>query len=165
MLRALNQCECGCTREDHAFTSALPPSIADCTALTSLNLGKCEQLKSLPEDLFNLPLKSLEIDYCKKLPFDIIDTICQKMPQLESLNLGGLKMAGYPIVIALMKANGLNVKAHGCPLAQLTGDISAVKDATNLDFSGLPITSIPDEISKLQNLQTLSLRSTKIKSE
>ena len=48
----------------------------------------------LPEDLFNLPLKSLDIGYCKKLPLDVIDTICQKMPQLESLDLSGLEMPG-----------------------------------------------------------------------
>ena len=48
----------------------------------------------LPGDLFNLSLKSLDISFCKKLPLDVIDTICQKLPQLESLGLGGLEMTG-----------------------------------------------------------------------
>ena len=48
----------------------------------------------IPEDLFSLPLKSLNIGSCTKLPLDVIDTICQKMPQLESLDLSGLEMAG-----------------------------------------------------------------------
>ena len=51
-------------------------------------------ITGLPEDLFNLPLKSLSIGYCKKLPLDVIDTICQKLPQLESLGLSGLQMTG-----------------------------------------------------------------------
>ena len=48
---------------------------------------------------------------------------------------------GYPIVIGLMKANGVKVNTYNCPPAQLIGDINTVKDATKLDFSGLPITS------------------------
>merc|ERR1719399_644448 len=52
--------------------TALPPSIGDCTALTSLNLRSCKQLKSLPEGVFELPLKFLNIGYCKKLPLDVI---------------------------------------------------------------------------------------------
>merc|ERR1712159_346866 len=59
--------------------------------LTSLNLTGAK-ITSLPENLFNLPLKSLNIGSCKKLPLDVIDTICQKMPLLESLGLGGLEM-------------------------------------------------------------------------
>ena len=49
------------------------------------------------------------------------------------------RMLGYPIAIGLMKANGLKVETAYCPTAQLIGDISTVKDATKLDFSGLPI--------------------------
>ena len=49
--------------------------------------------------------------------------------------------AGYPIVIGLMKANGLKVNMYGTPPAQLIGDISNMNDATKLDFSELPITS------------------------
>ena len=48
----------------------------------------------LPEGVFKLPLKSLNIGYCEKLPLDVIDTICQKLPQLESLDLSGLEMTG-----------------------------------------------------------------------
>ena len=48
----------------------------------------------IPEGFFELPLKSLNIDYCNKLPLDVIDTICQKLPQLESLDLSGLEMTG-----------------------------------------------------------------------
>ena len=47
---------------------------------------------------------------------------------------------GYPIVIGLMKANGVKVNTNNCPPVQLIGDINTVKDATKLDFSGLPIT-------------------------
>merc|ERR1719439_271093 len=50
----------------------------------------------LPEGVFELPLKSLYIGYCKKLPLDVIDTICQKLPQLESLDLSGLEMTALP---------------------------------------------------------------------
>ena len=48
----------------------------------------------IPEGVFELPLKSLKIGFCKKLPLDVIDTICQKLPQLESLVLSGLGMTG-----------------------------------------------------------------------
>ena len=48
----------------------------------------------LPEGVFELPLKSLNIGFCKKLPLDVIDTICQKLPQLESLDLSKLEMTG-----------------------------------------------------------------------
>ena len=51
-------------------------------------------ISGLPEDLFNLPLKSLNIGYCKELPLDVIDTICQTMPQLASFDLSGLEMTG-----------------------------------------------------------------------
>ena len=48
----------------------------------------------LPEGVFELPLKSLNIGGCKKLPLDVIDTICQKLPQMESLGLSSLEMTG-----------------------------------------------------------------------
>ena len=46
----------------------------------------------LPESLFDLPLKSLDIGRCKKLPLDAIDTICKKLTQLETFGLAGLEM-------------------------------------------------------------------------
>ena len=46
----------------------------------------------LPEGIFDLLLKSLNIGRCEKLPLDVIDTICQKMSQLESLDLSWLEM-------------------------------------------------------------------------
>ena len=48
----------------------------------------------IPEGVFELPLKSLNIGACKKLPLDVIDTICQKLPQLEELYLYQLDMTG-----------------------------------------------------------------------
>ena len=48
----------------------------------------------LPEGVFELPLKSLNIGSCEKLPLDVIHTICQKLLQLEELCLYGLKMTG-----------------------------------------------------------------------
>ena len=59
-------------------------------------LQKLTSSLGLPEDLFDLPLKSLNIGYCKKLPLDVIDTICQKLPQLEELYLYELEMAVDP---------------------------------------------------------------------
>merc|ERR1719439_528203 len=50
----------------------------------------------LPEGVFELPLKSLNIGACKKLPLDVIDTICQKLPQLEELYLYHLDMTALP---------------------------------------------------------------------
>ena len=46
----------------------------------------------LPEGLFDLPLKSLNIGNSEKLPLDVIFTICQKMSQLQSLDLSYLEM-------------------------------------------------------------------------
>ena len=48
----------------------------------------------LPKGFFDLPLTSLDIGECKKLPIEVIDAICQKMPQLESLVLNKLEMTG-----------------------------------------------------------------------
>ena len=62
--------------------------------------------------------------------------------------------AGHPIVIGLMKANGLKVSTFRCPAAQLIGDINTVKDATKLDFSGLPITSEWRHVHVLPMLQS-----------
>ena len=63
-----------------------PLSVAPMLHLTSFT--------GLPEGVFELPLKSLNIGYCEKLPLNAIDTICQKLTQLEELYLYGLKMTG-----------------------------------------------------------------------
>jgi len=128
---------CGKAKEEHLIP-ALPPSIGDCKSLTSLNMERCFSLQSLPEGVFELPLKSLNIGGCKKLPLDVIDTICQKLPQLEELYLYELDMTAIP------------------------DEISKLQNLTDLDFQGTAITAVPDSISKLQNLKELNLARTAI---
>jgi len=96
-------------------------------------------IRSLPEGVFDLTLKSLDIGNCKKLPLDVIDTICQKMPQLEVLALAGLKMTTLPKEIGSLQK-----------LERLYLDSCSSLEA------------IPDEISKLQNLKDLNLGGTAI---
>ena len=48
----------------------------------------------LPMSLYQFPLAKFNISYCKKLPLNTVELICQHMTQLEDLDIGGLDIAG-----------------------------------------------------------------------
>jgi len=119
------------------------PKMDGCSSLTDLSLESCKlTAEGLAEFCAHSPpaLQKLNLSWCKSLK-----TLPKEIGELSALQTLILEfcgsLEGYPIVIGLMKANGLKVGTTDCPLAQLIGDISTVKDATKLDFSGLPITS------------------------
>ena len=69
----------------------------------------------LPEGVFTLPLKSLDIGCCTKLPIEVIGTICQKMHQLELLGLAGLEMTSKLLVISCSTTLQSDVILTGLP--------------------------------------------------
>merc|ERR1712137_958707 len=174
-----------CLGECYLLTG-LPNEIGNLQSLAKLYCGGCSSLQSLPEGIFDLLLKSLNISICNQLPLDVIGTICQKMPQLESLDLSGLEMTALPKEIgelsklktlALFNCQSLGglpneignlqslakLYCGGCSSLQITPDeISKLQNLIELGLSDTAITTVPDSIFKLQNLKVLNLDGTAI---
>jgi len=90
-------------------------------------------ITSLPEGVFDLSLKSLDIGYCKKLPLDVIDTICQKMPQLESLRLAALEMTTLPKEIGSLQKLEKLILWNCSSLKSLPSEIGNLQSLTELN--------------------------------
>jgi Leucine-rich repeat (LRR) protein len=156
--------------------SGLPPEVGNLQNLQELNMNYCQTVKNLPDavgclrnlqvlilynckklesipgsvgDLWNL--ETLNLDHCKKVT-SLPDSL-GKLLNLKTLVLGR-SLVSYPFVLGKMKAMGCHVTA-GATLAELIGDIAMVQDVTSLDYSGLPLTGLPENPGGLEHLHGL----------
>ena len=164
---------------DGTGDTKIPPSFKNLTSLASLTVR--DSLFSLPDVLFQATsLKQIEIDCenitaipktiggLKKLEKLALRTEITEIPiefgelsSLKYLQLEGPQLKKLPISIGkLTKLQVLSAKYDLIDLPKEIGDLTALRF---LELSDNPhLTTIPDSITKLSNLETLKLDKTAI---
>jgi len=118
----------------HTGIKELPEAIGGCTLLKILNLSFCRSLESLPDGLWQLDIKDLNLSDCKSLDMDsTLEKIALNFKNIEKLNIAGTNVT------------------------VLTEAIGDLKSLTVLDVSYTFIKELPGGIGELTNLKSLTM--------
>merc|ERR1712137_212745 len=112
----------------------LPNTIGGLGQLQTLDLSGGEKLTALPSTLYKLPLKKLDIGYCKKLPLDTVEHICQHLTQLEELDLRGLEITELPNTIGQLGSLQILNLSYCSKLTELPNTIGQLGSLQRLDL-------------------------------
>ena len=161
--------------------SALPPSIADCTWLTSLNLGDNELIE-IPPEVFALPyLRRLYVhnNRIRKIPSGI-DRLTQldslyahsnqiahvsdaigRLPVLQVLNLAYNKLTSFPE--SLCRQQRLRALfLQGNRIEVLPDEIGLLATLEELHLDQNALVELPSTLDGLQSLEILNLANNNI---
>ncbi|HEC40207.1 hypothetical protein LCGC14_0652700 [marine sediment metagenome] len=115
--------------------STIPKEIGKLKSLEELSLFEEREIETLPEELFNLPLKKIYMTGCESL---VIPDSIGNLQSLEELDLSYNDMDGLP------------------------GSIKSIRTLKKINLSGNNFNSFPEFISEMVNLEMLSIGSNNI---
>ncbi|KAJ9684897.1 hypothetical protein PVL29_017066 [Vitis rotundifolia] len=141
----------------------LPSSIEFLKHLTSLQLVKCENLRSLPSSICRLKcLKALDLSECSN--FETFPEITEDMKCLQTLNLSGRCIKELPSSIEFL-THLTRLQLVKCEnLRSLPSSICRLKYLNTLDLSNCSnLETFPEIMEDMKCLRTLNLSGTCIK--
>ncbi|MCP4441139.1 MAG: hypothetical protein GY810_19615 [Aureispira sp.] len=139
----------------------IAPSCQNWKTLEKLELHKCRELESLPNELGLLPnIKTVELSHCRLNQFP---QFILQLQNLESLTLSQNKLQDIPKEITQLKKLKKLSLHQNLPLHKIPSAIFEMTWLKDLRLIECNIKEIPEEIAQLQNLESLSISYNQIK--
>lgn len=135
------------------YLSSIPKEIGRLKSLEELDIYEERDIKTLPEELFQLTLKKIYITGCEHLE---IPDLLSNLQSLEELHLSYIGMHNLPASIKSIKTLKKLV-FNGNDLDSFPDFICEIENLNLLDLGFNKITSIPANIENLRNLEVLNL--------